>query len=352
MEFLLNILKESHFLKKMVDTTGGFIEKAIKIHGDRYSYGNVNYINSHTPVSITCKTHGDFMQSPTNHLQGKGCPKCANKNVTTEEFIEKARLTHGDKYDYSKANYTKNSTKVCIICPEHGEFWQTPNDHLSGKGCQLCSGNRKMTTDDFVRKAKLVHGESDDFSEVDYANAYTKITLICHKHGRYSIAPTNYLSGQRCRECAKEKTGAKKQMNMNDFILKARQIHGYKDTFEKTDLSNRDEHGKICVTCKEHGDYWITPNSYLRGSRCPVCGKIKAASARRKTIETFQQEIFQKYGDNINVDNSVYRNNKTNLIATCKIHGDFNVRPFDLLRNKYGCPKCSGSAKLTFEELV
>ena len=88
-----------------------------------------------------------------------------------------------------------------------------------------------MTTDDFVRKAKLVHGESDDFSEVDYVNAYTKITLICHKHGRYSIAPTNYLSGQRCRECAKEKTGAKKQMSMNDFILKARQIHGYKDTF-------------------------------------------------------------------------------------------------------------------------
>lgn len=332
--------------------TAEFIEKAIKIHGDRYSYGNVNYINSHTPVSITCKTHGDFMQSPTNHLQGKGCPKCANKNVTTEEFIEKARLTHGDKYDYSKVNYTKNSTKVCIICPEHGEFWQTPNDHLSGKGCQLCSGNRKMTTDDFVRKAKLVHGESDDFSEVDYANAYTKITLICHKHGRYSITPTNYLSGQRCRECAKEKTGAKKQMSMNDFILKARQIHGYKDTFEKTDLSNRDGHGKICVTCKEHGDYWITPNSYLRGSRCPVCGKIKAASARRKPIEAFQQEILQKYGDNINVDNSVYRNNKTNLIATCKIHGDFNVRPFDLLRNKYGCPKCSGSAKLTFEELV
>ena len=89
MEFLLNILKESHFLKKMVDTTGGFIEKAIKIHGDRYSYGNVNYINSHTPVSITCKTHGDFMQSPTNHLQGKGCPKCANKNVTTEEDYNK-----------------------------------------------------------------------------------------------------------------------------------------------------------------------------------------------------------------------------------------------------------------------
>ena len=108
------------------------------MHGNKYSYENVNYVNSHTLVNITCKIHGGFMQSPTNHLQGKGCPKCANKNVTSGEFIEKARKVHGNKYDYSKVNYVDNSTKVCIICPEHGEFWQTPNDHLNGCGCSIC----------------------------------------------------------------------------------------------------------------------------------------------------------------------------------------------------------------------
>ena len=117
--------------KKFAKTTEQFIKEATEVHGNKYSYENVNYVNSHTLVNITCKIHGGFMQSPTNHLQGKGCPKCANKNVTSGEFIEKARKVHGNKYDYSKVNYVNNSTKVCIICPEHGEFWQIPYYHLS-----------------------------------------------------------------------------------------------------------------------------------------------------------------------------------------------------------------------------
>ena len=134
-----NEVKGKICAKKLADTTAEFIEKAIKIHGDRYSYDNVNYVNSHTPVSITCKIHGDFMQSPTNHLLGKGCPKCANKNVTTEEFIEKARLVHGDKYDYSKVNYINAHTLIDIVCKEHGTFKQVPYVHLSGCGCQICN---------------------------------------------------------------------------------------------------------------------------------------------------------------------------------------------------------------------
>ena len=60
------------------------------------------------------------------------------RRLTKEEFIEKARQVHGDKYDYSKVEYKNNKTKICIVCPIHGEFWQRPNDHLNGRGCDKC----------------------------------------------------------------------------------------------------------------------------------------------------------------------------------------------------------------------
>ena len=193
--------------KKFAKTTEQFIKEATEVHGNKYSYENVNYVNSHTLVNITCKIHGGFMQSPTNHLQGKGCPKCANKNVTSGEFIEKARKVHGNKYDYSKVNYVNNSTKVCIICPEHGEFWQTPNDHLNGCGCSICglklqTEKRTMTLSEFIKRARIVHGDKYDYSHVDYINATTCVDIICKKHGLFKQTPYLHLSGCNCKKCS------------------------------------------------------------------------------------------------------------------------------------------------------
>ena len=116
-----------------------FIRRAIESHGDRYDYSKVEYKNEHTKVCIICPKHGEFWVKPHKHILGKqGCPKCANKHVTTVEFIEKARKVHGDKYDYSKVTYINNRTKIIIICPEHGEFEQTPDKHLQGRGCSKC----------------------------------------------------------------------------------------------------------------------------------------------------------------------------------------------------------------------
>ncbi len=81
------------------------------------------------------------------------------KTLTTEEFIKKAKEIHGDKYDYSKVEYTSTNDKVCIICPEHGEFWQRPHNHLKGQGCPKCSGKFKTDTEYFIEKAKKIHGE-------------------------------------------------------------------------------------------------------------------------------------------------------------------------------------------------
>ena len=93
-----------------------------------------------------------------------------SRKVTTDSFIESAKMIHGNKYDYSKVNYVSAQTKICIICPEHGEFWQTPNSHLNGKGCPMCSRNKKMDTNEFIRRAKEINGDKYDYSKVEYKN--------------------------------------------------------------------------------------------------------------------------------------------------------------------------------------
>ena len=125
-------------------TCEDFKERATKIHGNRYDYSKVDYVNSGTKVCVICPIHGDFYQKANDHLRGCGCKKCGYEKIgnklqlSTNEFVEKAQLVHGDKYDYSKVIYTKTKENVVIICPIHGEFLQKPNDHLSGCGCPKC----------------------------------------------------------------------------------------------------------------------------------------------------------------------------------------------------------------------
>ena len=113
----------------------------------------------------------------------------------TINFIEKAKAVHGDKYDYSKVEYVKAKEKVCIICQEHGEFWQTPNNHLRGEGCPFCYGSKKLTTEEFISKAKQIHGNKYDYSNVNYVNKYTKVCIICPEHGEFWQKPSNHLKG-------------------------------------------------------------------------------------------------------------------------------------------------------------
>lgn len=162
-------------------TTKEFIAKATAIHGDKYSYSKVDYVNSATLVDITCHKHKDFVQSPTSHLMGRGCPKCGNnknrkrRTKTEGRFIAEARAIHGDKYDYSKIKYVKNSVKITITCILHGDFIVAPDKHLAGRGCRKCryidNGSVFInSTDDFINAAKDVHGDKYIYSESVYIN--------------------------------------------------------------------------------------------------------------------------------------------------------------------------------------
>ena len=210
--------------KLATKTTDSFIERAKKLHGDKYDYSKVEYKGKDIKVCIICPKHGEFWQMPHNHLNGAGCPKCKNEYIskkysdTTETFIEKAKKVHGDKYDYSKVNYINSQTKVCIICPEHGEFWQRPNNHLNGWGCSKCSGSEKKTTKTYIEQAKLVHGDKYDYSELEYINNKTKVQIICKEHGVFETYPNNHLyMGIGCPKCTIYKL-EKKVMDMLDEI--------------------------------------------------------------------------------------------------------------------------------------
>jgi len=132
-------------------TTQEFISKAKKVHGDKYDYSSVQYVNNKSKILITCKIHGDFEQRPDNHIGlGQGCMRCKADHLALKStknqfnFLEKAKIIHKNKYDYSKTKYTKSIEKINIICPEHGSFLQEANSHLKGHGCPKCGLNIKL----------------------------------------------------------------------------------------------------------------------------------------------------------------------------------------------------------------
>lgn len=185
-------------------TTEMFIEKARRIHGLKYDYSLVRYIDSYTRVTIICPLHGKFEQIPGNHLQRRGCTHCQNygAKLTPDSFKTEARLVHGLKYDYSKISYVNKSVKVIIICPEHGEFFQSPNCHLNGKGCKKCAVHyTKYTLQNFIEKATLKHDFKYDYSKVIYVNSCVKVTIICPEHGEFSQRPDNHIQGHGCVNC-------------------------------------------------------------------------------------------------------------------------------------------------------
>lgn len=125
-------------------TQSEFIERSSKKHQNFYDYSLVRYKDSRLKVCIICPIHGKFWQIAQNHFNGCKCPKCTHEKLfsNTLDFIQKAKQIHGDKYNYSKVNYNKAIIKVCIICSKHGEFWQTPANHLRGQGCPSCKKSK------------------------------------------------------------------------------------------------------------------------------------------------------------------------------------------------------------------
>lgn len=192
--------------------TKKFIERANKVHGKKYDYSHVEYESAHKKVKIKCKLHGLFEQTPDSHVRNHGCKECNGGGVLTKiSFIEKAKKIHGDKYGYLKVNYKNNRNKVSIYCSFHGQFLQSPAEHLSGYGCWECGvfkrANDKMINakKEFIEKANKIHNNKYNYLQTIYAGSRKKIKIICKKHGQFSQRANSHLMGYGCPYCCESK---------------------------------------------------------------------------------------------------------------------------------------------------
>lgn len=214
-----------HFNALLIET---FIQRAIDKHGCVYDYSKVIYTNIDTKIKIVCKLHGVFETTPYRHTKGVGCSACKgpkyrellkhNKKIKLgkEEFIKRAKGKHGDKYDYSKVVYKNNLTKVEIICPAHGVFWQIPTNHMRGVGCPGCKFDKttpmllsstkeraKKCANSFIERAKKTHkGKGYDYSKTNYSSWEKRVTVICPDHGAFRVCAHNHLAGSGCPSCS------------------------------------------------------------------------------------------------------------------------------------------------------
>lgn len=188
-------------------TTENFIEKARKVHGEKYDYSKVIYIHSNTKVLIGCKEHGYFLQIPSTHLRKKGCPLCSkNYHINTEEFIKRAIKKHGDRYDYSEVKYINSLNDIIIICKEHGRFYQNPSIHLQGSNCPRCHFDSLMSsTERFIKKAREIHGNKYDYSKVKYKKSLSPVIIICNEHGEFFQTPNTHIQNKGCPKCVASK---------------------------------------------------------------------------------------------------------------------------------------------------
>lgn len=204
-----------------------FIERSQLAHADhpdQYDYSQVEYINNLIPVTILCRDHGPFRQRPAHHMNGHGCPRC-KADLTSQRcridqnaFITKAQAVHGDRFDYSRAQYVLTNRKVEIVCPEHGSFWQTPNAHISvGAGCPRCAGKNR-STETFVAEARVVHGDRYGYDKTEYQHIKDKLTITCPVHGDFDQSAEAHLIGRGCRFCWYEASASQGEQEVATWV--------------------------------------------------------------------------------------------------------------------------------------
>ena len=299
-------------IAKSASTTEEFIAKAKAIHGEKYDYSKVMYVKNDEKVIIICPKHGEFLQTPMTHLRGNGCQKCGYETIgrklkrseplksphprkTTEDFIKQATELQNGFYGYSKSVYVNDKTPLVITCPIHGDFLQTPNKHLIGHGCPKCRYEKssralRRTLDDVIAKAKAVHGENTyDYSLIsEYKNSKTKYPIRCKKHGVFMQTMNAHIDWkQGCPICGKEKSIEARKLTNEEFLERASKRH--KDisnySFEKTDVTHPNDNGKICITCKKHGDFWMLASNFIHGQGCPTCQINRLEGSVRGLLE-------------------------------------------------------------------
>jgi Zn finger protein HypA/HybF involved in hydrogenase expression len=267
--------------------------------------------------------------------------------VTQEEFIKLSKKNHSDEYDYSKVNYINKNTKVEIICPVHGSFFVTPNNHLkistrtgeSMGGCQICSKKKLLTQEEIIKRFEEVHGDKYIYKNVNYINKNTKVEIICPKHGSFFQTPIDHSSGHGCPKCAH----SKKFLGNIEILKRFYSIYGNKYMYDLPENANTGT--KIKITCPEHGEFITTVGEHFKH------GCKKCAGTFLKTTEEAVKDFKKVHSDKYDYSKVNYINAMEKVEIICPKHGSFWQSPNNHLSSGHGCPKCTSTRSKAEEEI-
>jgi hypothetical protein len=317
-----------------------FLERVALIHGDKYNYSKITYLYEENKIAIICKKHQiEFRQAVHKHLAGQGCRKCFleikgdGMRLSVDEFIRKARVIHGDKYNYEGIAYKNNKTNIKINCPIHGDFCQTPGNHThktQPQGCPECGGRTNWTQEKFINKALEIHEGKYNYDKVRFINTIRKVIIFCPEHGDFQQTPNKHLSGQKCPKCVHNFKGT-----TESFTKKAIDIHGDKYGYENTKYVSN--HKKVLITCPIHGDFEQTPGNHTHKSNpqgCPKCGGRFPLNT-----EDFISRANEEHDFYYDYSRVVYENITSSVKIICPHHGEFEQQASVHLKGS-GCRRC------------
>ena len=264
-------IKKGKSTKKL--DTEKFIIRSKYEHGDKLGYDRAKYINFTTPIELFCfKCKAYFWQTPRENFAGCGCSNCGGtKKHTIEEFILLWKGKYGSLFDYGLSDYKNNKTPIEIFCTLHNlYFYQTPKEHLKGKGCPQCRKNIPLTTEIFIERANKVKDNKNKcgYGRVKYIDFHSKVEILCNIHNEYFWqSASSHLSGKGYPKCNKSN-----KSNTEEFIIKSRNVNGDKCGYDRTiyvDFSTPVE-----LFCNFHKTYFLrTPEANLKGRCCPTCSR-------------------------------------------------------------------------------
>jgi hypothetical protein len=196
------------------------------------------------------------------------------KKLSNKEIIGRIKEKYGDKYDYSKINYQGSEKKITLICKKHGDFEITFGNLMNGRGCPKCKFEKlsklfKSNTDDFIKKAKKVHGDKYDYSNVEYIKNDVNVLIGCKKHGYFKQLPLNHLQGEGCPKCRYEELSKNKTLTNKEYIERCKKIHGNIYDYSKTNYQGTSKN--VIVICPKHGEFKINAWNHLNGCGCQKC---------------------------------------------------------------------------------
>ncbi len=278
--------------QKRAMTQEEFILRSAEVHGGKYDYSKVVYINSQKHVIIVCPAHGEFPQKANQHLRGQGCRKCFNESagdrnrLSQEEFLVRlASLDTG--YGLEQVSYTSMDKPITLVCRNHGPFTARAGNVLYRKsGCPKCAGEltglrSRKPLDYYVEKSRIIHGGRFEYLGVEYQGAAAYLRILCKDHGEFLQLAQDHIKGIGCSKCAVE------VYDHPSFINVATRVHGSRYDYSQA-IYNK-ALSKVIICCKDHGPFAQTPSSHINGQGCPKCANVGPSDAQVEIANFMRQ---------------------------------------------------------------